>query len=471
MRNSILISIAIILFNFSVSAQLDYLYNDSIPHSALLLSQYIQYPSVTGNERDAGLFLASIAMQKGLYVTLLTDHTDTLNFVASLYPLELKKPNIILLNHIDVVPASNIDEFTYEPFSGTIADGQIWGRGAIDNKGMAVMQLLGMERFVELAKKKDLPYNVTFLSVSGEETGGYTGAKIVSERFIELLNPFVFYGEGGTGIPGLLKNDPERKVFTISTTFKRRLFLNLTLNMNTTGHGSVPPRSYAPQEMINSMNSLISRKSKIEFSKTTRLMFYELGRLEGGLRGLGLRNTRLFRPVVNKSIRKDEMIHSLFVNTVTITGINTPYGNVNQIPQSISVILDCRLLPDVQTDVFIADLLKILSNDDLDVNIIHEDIHAAPTQLGQYYTLMERALDKVYPDCGVVPVLMPASNDNNYFRAVGVPSYGILPVLMQMEHILSIHNIDERIPIKALEEGVEVYYELLKEFFEPYYSN
>jgi carboxypeptidase PM20D1 len=63
---------------------------------------------------------------------------------------------------------------------------------------------------------------------------------------------------------------------------------------------------------------------------------------------------------------------------------------------------------------------------------------------------------------------MPASNDNNYFRAQGIPSYGILPVFMSMEHLESIHNVDERIPIDALEKGSKVYIELLKQYLDPH---
>jgi carboxypeptidase PM20D1 len=440
-----------------------YSYSDSIPHSALLLSDYIKHPSVTGNEQQAGLFLASMASLKGLHVNILTNKVDTFNFVASLYPLEQNKPNILLLNHIDVVPANNIEDFTYPPFDGVIAHGDVWGRGAIDNKGMAVMQLLAMERFVAMAKEKDLPYNVSMVSVSGEEIGGYSGAKVVTERFIDLLNPFVLYGEGGTGIPELLENDPKRKVFTISTTFKRTLWLKLTMKMNTT-HGSIPPSKHAIHQKVGSLYKLIRWDKKVMFSKTTRKMFREIGKLEGGFRGMVLRNTRLFRPLVVRAMRRNDVVYSVITNTITITGVNTSFDTPTNKPLLITVILDCRLLPEVKTDDFIAEIHEILDNSDVKIEILQEDIFAIPSVTDEKYHRMRRSLQKVFPNSGVVPILMPASNDNNYFRAVGVPSYGILPVFMGMEYLESIHNIDERIPIDALEKGIDVYYELLKEY-------
>lgn len=103
--------------------------------------------------------------------------------------------------------------------------------------------------------------------------------------------------------------------------------------MNTSGHGSVPPKKYAVQEKVQSLYEIVRWNRKVVFSKTTRDMFRELGRLEGGMRGVVLRNLGLFRPLAVRSMRKDEVIYSLITNTITITGIQTPPGHPNFIPQ------------------------------------------------------------------------------------------------------------------------------------------
>jgi carboxypeptidase PM20D1 len=434
---------------------------DSLPHSARLLSDYIQFPSVTGVEREAGLYFANICREKGLIVNILTDDEDSFNFTASLYPLELMKPNVIFLNHIDVVPAYNEADFTFPPFSGAIYDGMVWGRGAIDNKGMAVMQLLAMEHFIEIAKNESLPYNVTLLSVSGEETGGHKGAMIIADKFLDLLNPVVVYGEGGMGAPGLVANHPDKEVFTVSVAFKRSLWLKLTLNMNTSGHGSVPPSKYAVQEKVRAIYKVVRWNRKVMFSKTTRVMFRELGKLEGGSRGLVLRNLGLFRPLAVRAMRREEIVYSLITNTVTITGIHTPSGPPNQIPQEITVILDCRLLPEVTTEEFIREVKKVLSNSDVEIEILNESKYAKPTEIDEFYYHLKRAIIDVYPNAGVMPILTPASNDNNYFRAHGIPVYGLLPIYVDLKLLETIHNVDERIPIDALEKGVKIYTQLI----------
>ena len=436
---------------------------DTIPHSARVLSEYISHPSVTGDERMAGLYFSTLARQKGLYVEILTDDPGSFNFTASLYPMESGKPNIVFLNHIDVVPATEEAErkYTYPPFSGAIADGKVWGRGAIDNKGMGVMQLLAIEQFVELAAETDLPFNITMLSVSGEETGGYTGARIVTEEFLELLNPVVVYGEGGSGIPGILKRDPDRKLFGISVAFKQSLWLELTLNTVTSGHGAVPPPDYVAKEKILALNKILNRNRKITFSETTRNMFYELGRVEGGLRGLALRNLRLFRPFVIPAMKREEIVKSLLTNTITITSIRTPAGPPNQIPQEITVVLDCRLLPESDPEEFIAMVRDVLDNQNIEIRVLHGRERTPPTKMDDYYYFMKQALENVYAGSAVIPILAPASNDNNYFRAHNIPTYGILPVYIPVYLLETIHNVDERLPIDALEKGISVYSELI----------
>lgn len=446
------------------------IYQDTVPFSARLLSEYIQIESITGNEREAGIFLSNFAKNAGLHVEIFTDEIDSYNFAASLYPLSYGKPNIIFLNHIDVVPADSVPGYRYPPFSGAIAEGKVWGRGAIDNKGQAVMQILAIIEFVDLARKNDLPYNITMLSVSGEEVGGLKGAKIITESFLDILNPVVVYGEGGIGLPGVLERHPNKEVFGVSVASKRSLWLKLTLDMEVSGHGSVPPVSYAVQEKVNALHRVVRRNHNriVRFTDPSLEMFREIGELEGGIRGMLLRNIRVFRPFVVPQMKNDEIIYSLVSNTITLTGIYTKPGPPNNIPQQVTAILDCRLLPEVSTEEFVEKIKEWLYNDQIEIEIIHEGIAAKPTVADKYFDKMKEAILSVYTEGAVIKILAPASNDNNYFRAKGIPAYGILPVFMTIDQISSIHNINERMPIDLLEIGIEVHKNLINIVFQDY---
>jgi carboxypeptidase PM20D1 len=79
----------------------------------------------------------------------------------------------------------------------------------------------------------------------------------------------------------------------------------------------------------------------------------------------------------------------------------------------------------------------------------------------QYFDKLKRALKKVYTDAEVISLIVPASDDNNYFRAKGIPTFGILPIFLDSDLMSSIHNVNERIPIESLEHGVHVYENLI----------
>lgn len=92
-------------------------------------------------------FLSELLEQKGLHVRVFTLKINSYNFAASLYPLEMGKPNVVFLKHIDVVHSREDSLWTYPPFAGIIADGFVWGRGAIECKSLGIMQLMAVSHF------------------------------------------------------------------------------------------------------------------------------------------------------------------------------------------------------------------------------------------------------------------------------------------------------------------------------------
>ncbi len=430
------------------------------------LSTYLSYESVTGHEREAGEFFSNVCERQGLVVRILTDKDDSYNFVASLYPLDCGKPNIILLNHIDVVDAGKEEQWTFPPFSGVIKDDEIWGRGAIDNKAMGAMELAALIDFVELAANQDLPFNVSILSVSGEETGGAKGADLVVNQFFQELNPIVVLGEGGSGISGVISSDPQRFLYGIAINHKRALWLHLTLIQPSAGHGSVPTNENATMAMVSALDRLNQRKRAINFSSAAKIMFTELSQYEEGFKRVALRNIGFFKPFIESSLRKEPIIHALVTNTVTLTGIRNPAGADNQVPQEVVAVLDCRLLPETDTDDFLKELKEILDDDNITIDVIKETVRASDTQPDVFYSMLETSLERIYPGSKVAPILFPASNDNNFFRAKGIAAYGILPIPMTEEMIEGVHNVNERIKISVLVSGSEVYREFLFQIFD-----
>jgi len=444
----------------------------SIEESIDLLSSYIERESVTGNEKEAALFIEDYILTSDLNLRVFSRFSDNYNLAASLYPLSSGKPNIILQSHIDVVPVENLDMWEHDPYSGHFDGEYIHGRGALDAKGLGVMQLKALEAFQNDYDTADLPFNITVLFLSAEETGGIQGARYVMENFEKELNAVAVLGEGGAGYQNVLQNKPEKVIFGVSIAEKQSLWLQLKIRSNTAGHGAAPSSDYANIQLINSLNNLTNRKVLLLFNRSTRQMFRRLGRAEGGVRGFFIRNINwsILAPFVRKQIEKEPFLSSLLTNTITVTNIYNPPGPPNQISTSATAVLDCRLVPGTSSKSFIRYIERKLDNDNIKVSVISESPEAQPSRLNKYYKALEDAIATSYLDAETIPFLFPATSDNSLFRSFGIPSYGLIPAVVTEKDINSIHSINERISLDVLKSGITVYYNFMKEiqFKEPF---
>lgn len=448
--NKTAITLYFLLLCLSVQAQ----HNEYIHY----LSEYIRYPSTSGNEKEAGLYLLNVAKEKGLETKILTDNKSAFNFIASLYPISENKPNYVFLNHIDVVDPGDQEKWKYPPFSGFIDDDAVWGRGAIDNKGMAIAQLAALVDFSKSYKNFELPFNVTLLAVSGEESGS-TGARTIARDWLDSLNIKFILGEGGSGVKNIIPSDPERALFGISTSEKSRIVLELELVLNTLGHASVPPNEYALKEMIQALSRITSDKRILIFNKTNKKSLRQLGRVEGGIKGFVLRHNGfpLFRPLIKAQIKKDPMIAAFFSNTISITDFSSIESDDNQFPETVSVILDCRLLPNTNVERFINCIHKKLKDERIQVRVKEAVISPGRTYDSELFHILSESLESVFPKAANIEIIFPATSDNSIFRSKGITVFGLFPGVFSEKELENVHNIDEYISKDVLLNSMEVY--------------
>lgn len=426
------------------------------------LSRYLQYPSISGSEAAAGRFFAELCAKKGLHVTLMGEEDGRFNFAASLYPLDSKKPNVVFLNHIDVVDADTAG-WNYDPFGGVVADGRIWGRGAFDNKGAAIIQLFAIAGFAGQAEKTDLPFNISLLAVSCEESTCPGGAGYVIEHFLDTLNPVVIYGEGPPSLEGMIPSRPDQQLFAISLAHKRPFWLKLRAGVPSLSHGSVTPLAYSNKEMARALHRVTKWKPKLQFNRYNRQMLRDLGRMEGGLAGFFLRNHRWSKPLIAPALRKEPVLSALFSDNITLTGIQSgDEQSVNTIPQECTAYLDCRLLPDSNRDKFLKRLKNRLRSDAIGMEILLEMPGMDPSPKDSpFYEALRESIAEHYPEAEVIPIILPNYTDDGWFRSVGVPCYSSLPVFMSRESLESVHGDNEHLPIQALKDGIAVFTRLI----------
>lgn len=426
-----------------------------------LLQKYIQIPSVSGNEKEAGDFIKSVCKENGLIITDFGSNNGNYNFAASIYPLSSEKPNIIFLNHLDVVPEN--EESKHGTFSGKIIDDKVYGRGAIDNKGVALMQLYGILQFLNDKSINGSKYNATFLAVSCEEAQCKGGIKHVVDNYFDILNPIVVIGEGPSELTKILGYEFKNPIFGISVAHKRIFWLKLELKNNTIAHGSITPIEYGNKSMVTSLSKLTKKKNKAIFNDLNMGLLKAIGEHKTGLEKLVLKYPKLFKPILIPKLRKQPELFALFSNTITLTNFYTNSDSYNKIPTLTGAYLDCRLLPDTDEKEFLNDIKKRLNNDAIKITIVKNMPRTKPSSIDNvYYKNLKNAILNKYPTAEVLPLMLPNINDLGAFRAKNILAFGSMPIYLSRKQAEGIHNINEHISIKLLYDGAEVYYDFLK---------
>ncbi|HXC07075.1 MAG TPA: M20/M25/M40 family metallo-hydrolase [Bacteroidia bacterium] len=456
----------LLFFLFLTPACLGALPKDSLSQDRKildLLSQLIRIRSVSGSERPALELLYTTSKEMGFHTHRFCDKDSFLNFSASVYPLESGKPNIILLCHLDVVPAPDSQYWAHPPFSGTLTNDTLWGRGCLDMKGIGVMELFAMQSWLDSARKRELPDNITLLFLSDEEKGSEHGARYVTDNYLSLLHPKLALGEGGAGFKNFLPSRPDKMVFFISVAEKKSLWLRLSVRHSGSGHGAMASEETANSILIRAISRVEDKKPIILFDKTTRHMFRELGKLNGGFKGFLLRSLPRFwmYPLRRKILRHEPTLLNEVINTVQLTNIYNAPAAPNVIPNEANAYFDCRLLPDVNTKKFIRKLRLRILNPKVKIEILDQSPTAPASAQGESFDAITRALLLTYPGSSAIPVLFPATTDNSFMRAVDIPSYGILPLELNLGLIETVHGFNECIPVKNIFEGIRAYRNIL----------
>src|SRR5271156_4439198 len=224
-----------------------------------LLSKYIQINTTNppGNEIDAARMLKEKFLTDGIPATTWEPQHGRGIVAARLRGIGKHNKSIILLSHMDVVPA-NPKEWQAPPFSGDVKDGKIWGRGSIDDKGPGVIELMAM-----LAIKRAgilLNRDVLFVATGDEEEGGKNGAGWFVDHESTVFSDAGYLLNEGGGIHAL--SDNKRNVYVVSVTEKTPLWIRLTAS-GPAGHASKPPAETAVTRMVRALDKLSEYKTPI----------------------------------------------------------------------------------------------------------------------------------------------------------------------------------------------------------------
>jgi acetylornithine deacetylase/succinyl-diaminopimelate desuccinylase-like protein len=385
---------------------------------------------------------------------------------------------LLLLSHLDVVPAP-ADRWSHDPFAGDVADGYVYGRGAVDMKAMVAMELgvvrlLAAEtRAAGLDPARDpvpgLRRDVLFTSTADEEAGGLAGAKWIADHRPQWLR-----GAGGLNEAGGVSTTfGDRRFYPIQVAEKGFAAYRISVR-GTWGHGSMPRDDNA----VLLSAAVIDRLGVPGPARLTPVMarFLDLvaadippdvrtilaalagddpGRAEAAI-------ATACDPMQARALR------ALLRDTISPNVIHAGV-KYNVIPGDAVIEVDCRVLPGTSEAAMRAELVDRLGPDLAGVCDIELIVYGPPVEApaeGPLWDILTATIRDHDPDGIPLPIMVPFATDAKHSSTVGTPTYGFSPLRLDPEErfLERFHGVDERVSIDALRWGLPVLYDVVRRF-------
>lgn len=412
-----------------------------------------------GNETRGVEFLGRILTDAGIAFETAESAPGRGNLWARLEGGD--EPALILLHHIDVVPATAA-AWDSDPYQAVIKDGELFGRGAIDTKSLGIMHL---EAFLALHRSgRPLNRDVIFLATADEEAGGMLGAGWLLEQRPEIFDGAGFLlNEAGAGIASKAGTR-----FQIEIAQKRPYWLRLVAS-GQPGHGSSPRATSAPVRLIAALNRIQQTPFDLRVTPMVRAMFERIAPYEDPdwQAALADIDKALGTPgFVDRLQAARPHLHAVLRNTCSITML-AGSEKINVIPPTASAELDCRILPDEDVDAFRAALAARIDDDQIRIEPIMSFAPSASSADTALFRLLEAVIREHYPAAGVVATMQAGFTDSHYFRERGIVSYGYGPFVISSAALASVHGNNERIGIETFTRGVAMMTEVVSAFTRP----
>ena len=417
-----------------------------------LLSAYIRVDTVNppGNETRACDFYGAILDREGIPYRLYEppDAPGRGTLVATLPGDGSGGKQLILLNHTDVVPFER-EHWTVDPLGGEVSEGYIWGRGTLDMKGMGIMELITF--LLHHRHRLPLRRDLTFIAVADEEAGSVHGTDFLAREHPELIDCVCVINEGGRG-----HTHPfgvERPLMAIGVAEKTPFWVTLR-TQGSTGHGSIPKPDNAAARLVRALQRVEDWERPVRISPELQAYF-------DGLHAAGLIAEEPTSEVIEQLSAPQPRMDALLRDTISVTTLQSGVKH-NVIPAEASATLDCRLVPGSDQDAFLAKMVEVIDDDEVEVEVVLRDF-GPPSPIGsELYETLSRAVRNTVEDAVVVPNIGPGISDSRIFRRHGYPAYGFVPVFVPPSDQTLARGNDERIAIEGLRMGMQILHDAVR---------
>ncbi len=410
-----------------------------------ILSAYLRIDTRNppGNETPAARYLGGLLEAAGIateYIEILPGREALVGRIRG----DGSKRGLMLGNHTDVVPVE-AEFWTKPPFEGVVEDGRVYGRGAVDMKGCAVMQVMAM-LLVQRGGTR-LKRDLVFCAVPDEEDGSQFGMQWLCDHRPDLVDVEFALNEGAVG-----RVMDGRPVFSVATNEKFASRLNLTA-IGSPGHGSLLHDDNSMMRLARALvrlddwqRELIPTPDPLAYLKRLASVGLMPEVEPGGLEGF-LAGRRGLMP--------------LFMNTMNVTLVNAGV-RANVLPAKSTAVLDCRLLPGQSPHAWKAAVEAIVGEFGVTVEFNRDPAENPPVPWDtELFHAIEAGVHASIEEAIVTPTMTMGATDNRFLRARGVVAYGFIPALFSQEEARTFHGNDEFLTVENLNLGCELMYDVV----------
>ncbi|MDY6055390.1 M20/M25/M40 family metallo-hydrolase [Micrococcus sp.] len=405
--------------------------------------------NVSVGEPEAAEYCAAWMRRAGMAPRLFESAPGRVSVVGHLPGWDPDAPGLVVHGHTDVVPAE-AEEWSVDPFGAELKDGMVWGRGAVDMKGMDAMVLSTLVHLARTGRRPRRPLTVALFA--DEEAGGVYGAHWIVDH-----HPEVFAGctEAVSEVGGFSTEVGGTRAYLVQTAEKGLAWLNLATS-GTPGHGSAPHEDNAVTRLAGAVDRIGRHTWPLTYTATTRHLLEQVAEITGTefdeadptpqLTALGHAGT---------------WVAGTLHTTANPTGLRAGYKH-NVIPSGATATVDARLVPGHEEEAL--SVLGELAGPGVRISPEHRDVGLEVPFSGDLVELMVDALGAEDPGAHVLPFMLGGGTDNKALSRLGITGYGFSPLQLppDLPFTALFHGIDERVPVEALRFGCRVLERMLE---------
>jgi acetylornithine deacetylase/succinyl-diaminopimelate desuccinylase-like protein len=411
-----------------------------------------------GNELPLALYLESALTEEGIETLLFKPESNRAVLVGRLRGNGTKRP-VILLAHMDVVGVERT-RWSVDPFAGEIKDGYLYGRGAIDDKGMLAANLMTMLLLKRALSEGagTLSRDVVFLATSDEEAGGEWGMGWLVKHHPDVLDAEFALNEGGrTRII-----DGGQRYLAVQSAEKVSHVVTVTAH-GSAGHAAIPLPDNAIFRLSRALETLSRYAEPVMLTEITRKFFAQLAEVwptEVEKKAMiDLVSTDPKRAEAGAKVLSQVPVFNAVLRNGISPAVIEGGKQFNVIPASARAVLNVRTLPGHSIDKVVSRLRAIVMEPGVTIEVTHRGEEGPASDPGsEMFTAIGEAAHELDPKIAVVPYLSTGVTDSARLRRLGVKAYGVLPFPMLQADEERMHGSDERVPLESLHFGTQLIY-------------